>query len=179
MVCARCKEAVKAIIERLDMIPASLELGEIELKEQPSKEKIKQLRLALQVAGFELIDDKKSRTIEKIKTLIVELVHYSNEQPKTNLSNYLSDKLHQDYTYLSNLFSETEGITIEKYLIAQKTERVKELLMYDELSLSEIAYKLNYSSAAHLSSQFKKVTGLTPSFYRSLKEKKRIGIEKL
>lgn len=179
MVCARCKEAVRSIAQRLDLPVISIELGEIELKTVPSKDTVQLFSNMLSQTGFELIDDKKSRTIEKIKTLIVDLVHHSNEQPKVNLSTYLSDNLHQDYTYLSNLFSETEGITIEKYLIAQRIEKVKELLMYDELSLSEISYKLNYSSVAYLSSQFKKVTGLTPSFYKSLKEKKRSGIEKL
>jgi len=129
--------------------------------------------------GFELIDDKKNRLIENIKKIIIELVQKQNSDLKTNLSDYLSNKLHHDYNYISNLFSEVEGTTIEKYFIAQKIEKVKELLVYDELSLSEIAYKLNYSSVAHLSNQFKKVTGLTPTYFKNIKEIKRKPLDEV
>ncbi|QEK52854.1 helix-turn-helix transcriptional regulator [Pedobacter aquae] len=135
--------------------------------------------LLLENLGFEIIDDKKSKLIDAIKTQIIELIHHQKEALHINLSDFLSRQLKHDYSYLSNLFSEKEGITIEKYFITQKIEKVKELLIYDELSLSEIAYQLNYSSVAHLSSQFKKVTGLTPSFFKNLKGNKRIEIEKL
>ena len=134
---------------------------------------------ALVLLGFELIDDKKSRIIEKIKNIIIELVHHQNNDAKTNLSDVLSSQLHHDYNYLSNLFSEIEGTTIEKYFIAQKIEKVKELLVYDELSLSEIAFRLNYSSVAYLSNQFKKVTGLTPSYYKQIRDDKRKPLDKV
>lgn len=179
MVCNRCKMVVKYELEKLDLHPASIELGEVELTAELSAEKKQQLDLALQGAGFELIDDKKSRIIERIKTLIVELVHRNNSELKTNLSDHLSKQLHHDYHYLSNLFSEVEGTTIEKYFIAQKIEKVKELLVYDELSLSEIAFRLNYSSVAYLSSQFKRVTGLTPSHFKNIKGTKRKSLDEV
>lgn len=179
MVCSRCKMVVGAELEKAGLAYKSVELGEVELAAEPTENQLKQLDKQLNALGFELIDDKKSQTIEKIKNSIVGLVHHSGEDLKTNLSDYLSQKLNYDYTYLSNLFSETEGSTIEKYFIAQRIERVKELLVYNELSLSEIAHQLNYSSVAYLSGQFKKVTGLTPSFYKSLKENKRRNIEDL
>jgi YesN/AraC family two-component response regulator len=170
---------VKDAIEKTGIEPLYVELGEIEVQKEPSSAQLSKLSQALKTQGFELINDKKSRIIEKIKTSIVSLIHYSQDNNKTNLSTYLSDKLRYDYTYLSNLFSEVEGTTIEKYLIAQRIEKVKELLVYDELSLSEISDQLGYSSVAYLSSQFKKVTGLTPTFYKSLKEHKRRNIEEL
>jgi len=170
---------VKSEFEKAGLQPLSIELGEVEIGKAPSMIQLKNLDVSLKQLGFELIDDKKSRIIEKIKNGIVKLVHHSDGAVKTKLSNYLSDQLRYDYTYLSNLFSEVEGTTIEKYLIAQKIEKVKELLVYDELSLSEISDKLGYSSVAYLSSQFKKVTGLTPSFYKSLKEHKRRNIDNL
>eukprot|EP01035_Chromulina_nebulosa_P005395 gene5395-7314_t len=179
MVCSRCKMVVKAELEKVGLQPLDVELGEIELKEKPTSLQYSQLETALKQLGFELIDDKKSRTIEKIKTLIVTLIHHSDDYLNTNLSDYLSANLNYEYGYLSNLFSEVEGTTIEKYFIAQKIEKVKELLMYDELSLSEIANQLNYSSVAYLSAQFKKITGLTPTFFKSLKEHKRKNIEEL
>ncbi|MBS1600789.1 MAG: helix-turn-helix transcriptional regulator [Bacteroidetes bacterium] len=179
MVCSRCKMVVKAELEKINMHPEFVELGEIELKELPSKEQLEKLNISLKHLGFELIDNKKSRTIERIKNLIVKLVHDPDDHINENLSDYISGKLHHDYSYLSNLFSEVEGTTIEKYFILQKIEKVKELLMYDELSLSEIADKLNYSSVAYLSAQFKKVTGLTPTFYKSMREHKRQNIEDL
>jgi AraC-like DNA-binding protein len=179
MVCSRCKMVVKNEFENLGLQPVSVELGEVKLAETPNNNLLNQLQQALKKLGFEIIDDKKSRIIDKIKTLIVNLIHHSNEPLKTNLSDYLAGELHYDYGYLSSLFSEVEGTTIEKFYISQKIEKVKELLIYDELSLSEIAYQLNYSSVAHLSAQFKKSTGLTPTFFKSLKDHKRKNIEEL
>ena len=179
MVCDRCKMVVKSELEKLGIKPVNIELGEVTL-DKPLDEGQKLLvQNALTPLGFELIDDKKSRLIEHIKTLIIELVHHNNNKLKINLSDYLSDKLHLDYNYISNLFSEIEGTTIEKYIIAQKIEKVKELLVYDELTLSEIAFRLNYSSTAHLSSQFKKVTGLTPSHFKTIKTNKRKPLDKV
>jgi AraC-like DNA-binding protein len=157
----------------------TVELGEVEIGSKPSKEELRRLDVGLRKLGFELIDDKKSRIIEKIKNCIVQLVHHSSEFTDVNLSDYIAGQLHCEYTYLSNLFSEVEGTTIEKYFISQKIEKVKELLVYDELSLSEIADQLGYSSVGYLSSQFKKVTGLTPTYYKALKDHKRKNIEDL
>lgn len=179
MVCSRCKMVVKAEIEKAGFQPVSVELGEIELKGELTKPQLLQLNASLKALGFEMIDNKKSQTIEKIKNLIVTLVHHSNHDIKTNLSSFITSQIHQDYNYLSNLFSEVEGTTIEKYFIAQRIEKVKELIVYDELSLSEIADQLGYSSVAYLSNQFKKVTGFTPSYFKSLKEYKRKNIEEL
>lgn len=179
MVCNRCKTAVQKEFEKIGVQPISVELGEIETSEEITQKQITDLVDSLKNLGFELIDDRKSRLIEQIKTEIIRLIHYSEEIENTNLSSILSDKLHYEYNYLSNLFSEVEGTTIEKYFIAQRIEKIKELLVYDELSLSEIADKLKYSSVAYLSSQFKKVTGLTPTFYKSLKENKRRNIDEL
>lgn len=179
MVCRRCKMAVLSELDKLGLKPLSVELGEVELSAPISEEQKQLLSKGLYALGFELIDDKKSKVIEKIKNLIVELVHFKDNDLKTNLSHYLSDNLGQEYSALSNLFSDVEGITIEQYFISQKIEKVKELLMYNELSLSEIAYQLNYSSISHLSRQFKKVTGLTPTYFRNLKDRKRKQIEDL
>lgn len=179
MVCDRCKMVVRSELEKAGVHPLSVELGEVALEDIPNAHQLELLNSALKHLGFELIDDKKSRIIEKIKTLIVELIHHNKEELSSNLSTYLSAQVLHDYSYLSNLFSEVEGTTIEKYYIAQKTEKVKELLMYDELSLSQIAFDLGYSSVAHLSAQFKKQTGLTPTFFKSLKEKKRKNIDDL
>ncbi|HEX7755152.1 MAG TPA: AraC family transcriptional regulator [Niabella sp.] len=173
MVCNRCKMAVKTELDRLHIPVNSIELGEVELEHPVTPGEKEQLEAGLNALGFELIDDKKSRLIEHIKKEIIQLVHYQDSELKTNLSDYLSSKLYHDYNYMSNLFSEVEGTTIEKYFINQKIERVKELLVYDELSLSEIAYQLNYSSVAHLSNQFKKVTGFTPSYFKNLRHEKR------
>ncbi len=170
---------VQSELEKAGIQFLAVDLGEIELSKEPTDPQLEKLDTGLKHHGFELIDDKKSRMIEKIKNNIVKLIHHNNDTIKTNLSDYLADKLNYDYTYLSNLFSEVEGTTIEKYFIAQRIEKVKELLVYDELSLSEISDRLGYSSVAYLSSQFKKVTGLTPSFYKSLKEHKRKNIEEL
>ena len=179
MVCSRCKMAVKAVIEKEGLQPRSVELGEVELSENPTPQKIQQLNGALKALGFELIDNKKIQLIEKIKNAIVTLVHHSDNDSKSNLSTFITSQLHHDYSYLSNLFSEVEGTTIEKFLIVHRIEKVKELLVYDELSLSQIADQLGYSSVAYLSNQFKKITGFTPSYFKSLKEHKRRNIEEL
>src|SRR5690242_7869667 len=160
-------------MSKLTLQPIRVDLGEAEIREDITKEQQNQLKAALIKWGLELMDDKKSMLIEKIKSVIIELVHYSDEQLKNNFSNYLSQKLNYDYTYLSNLFSEVEGTTIEHFMITHKIEHVKELLVYDELSLTEIAWKLHYSSVAHLSNQFKKITGLTPTHFKQLKQKRR------
>ncbi|HLP63121.1 AraC family transcriptional regulator [Flavobacterium sp.] len=179
MVCSRCKMVVKSEFEKLGLHTISVELGEIELESEISDEQRKELLQRLHLLGFDLIDDKKSKTIEKIKNIIIDLVHQKNNDLKENLSEYLSKNLHQDYNSLSNLFSEVEGTTIEKYFINLKIEKVKELIIYNEMSLTEIAYSLNYSTVAHLSKQFKKVTGFTPTYFKQLKIKKRKQIENL
>lgn len=179
MVCDRCKMVVKSELEKLGINPSKIDLGEVTLDKPIGQTLKQQVKSILSTLGFELIDDKRSRLIEQIKTLIIELVHYNNNELKINLSDYLSQKLHHEYNYISNLFSEIEGTTIEKYFIAQKIEKVKELLVYDELTLSEIAFRLNYSSTAHLSSQFKKVTGLTPSHFKEVKTSKRKPLDKV
>lgn len=179
MVCNRCIMAVKSELEKLGLSPDSVQLGEVTFEQDLTAIQKEAIEQALVPLGFELIDDKKSRLIERIKNLIIELVHHRNNELQTNLSDYLSSQLHQDYAYLSALFSEVEGNTIEKYYIAQKIERVKELLVYDELSLSEIAFQLNYSSVAHLSNQFKKVTGLTPSFFKQIRLEKRKPLDQI
>jgi len=179
MVSIRCKMMVKSELDKLGLEYGAIDLGEVEVKEPLAEEKYKQLKLALLKSGLELMDDKKAILIEKIKLVIIEMVHYADEVPKFKNSEYLSEKLNHDYTYLSNLFSEVTGITIEQFIIAHKIEKVKELLLYDELNLTEISYKLNYSSVAHLSNQFKKVTGLTPTFFKQLKQKKRITLDKV
>ena len=170
---------VKSELDRLGLHYIFVELGMADILEDISMAQRDLLDAGLRKSGLELMDNKKSILIEKIKNLIVELVHYSEELPKTNLSEHLSEKLNHDYAYLTNLFSEVQGSTIEKFFIAHKIERVKELLVYDELSLKEIAFKLHYSSISHLSSQFKKVTGLTPSHFKKLKHKRRIALENL
>jgi AraC-like DNA-binding protein len=164
---------VRNIFENLEYPPINIVLGEVETNHPIPKDNLEKLKSSLISYGFELIDDTKSQTIEKIKTIIVELVHYKEEPIKINYSAFIESKLHKNYTYLSNLFSEVTGVTIEKYLINQKIERVKELLVYDELTLSEIAYQLGYSSVAYLSLQFKKVTGLTPAHFKKIKDNKR------
>lgn len=179
MVCNRCKMVMKSELEQLGLHPLSVELGEVEITE-PDVEPVKDALLQrLHQLGFDLIDDKKSRIIEKIRSVIIDLVHHQDNDIRTNLSEVLGRELHHDYNYLSSLFSEVEGTTIEKYFIAQKIERVKELLVYDELSLSEIAFRLNYSSVAYLSNQFKKITGLTPSHFKQIKEQKRKPLDSL
>jgi AraC-like DNA-binding protein len=173
MVCTRCKMVVKSELEKLGLHYIMLELGEADIMENMSDEQLDHLSVALRKTGLELMNDKKSILVEKIKTTIIELVHFTDEQIKTNLSDHLTEKLNYNYTYIANLFSEVSGTTIEKFYLAHKIERVKELLVYDELNLTEIADKLHYSSVAHLSNQFKKMTGLTPSYFKNLKHKRR------
>lgn len=179
MVCSRCKMVVKDQMEKLGLHTLTVNLGEVEIESNLSKDQLLQLDTTLKSVGFELIDNKKSQTIEKIKTAIVTLIHHSDPDLKTNLSEFITLQIHQDYNYLSNLFSEVEGTTIEKYFITQRIEKVKELIVYNELTLSEIADQLGYSSVAYLSNQFKKITGFTPSYFKSLKEYKRKNIEEL
>ncbi len=179
MVCIRCKMVVKEALTKLGLSYTTVELGEAEIPGSISELQLEQVRAALLRSGLELMDDKKSVIIQKIKNVIIELVHYSEEPLTVNLSAYLSRKLNYDYTYLANLFSEARGVSIERFFIAHRIEHVKELLVYNELSLTEIAYKLHYSSVAHLSSQFKRVTGLTPSHFKKLKDKRRSMLEEL
>lgn len=179
MVCNRCISAVSTLLAELKISFISVQLGEVLLQKELSQKQINALKTGLAELGFELLDDAKKKIIEKIKNIIVKHVHHSEGNEPYNLSEILSSSLHKDYSYLSNLFSEVEGITIEKYFINQKIEKTKELLVYDELSLSEIAFQLNYSSVAHLSSQFKKVTGLTPSHFKKLGIKPRISLDKI
>ena len=179
MVCNRCKSAVQNEFEKVGIVPISVELGEVETLEDITEKQRLELEKSLKHFGFEVIDDRKSRLIAQIKTEIIQLVHHSEEIHKATLSSVLADKLQYEYNYLSNLFSEVEGTTIEKYYISQRIEKIKELLVYDELTLSQIADQLGYSNTAYLSSQFKKVTGLTPTFYKSLKEMKRRNIDEL
>ncbi len=179
MVCSRCKMVVKSVFENIGINPIGVELGEVELKNDIEENQKQELLKSLRAIGFDLIDDRKSKAIDKIKTLIIDLVQNKNNDLKSNLSDYLSQQLHQDYNTLSNLFSEVENTTIEKYFMNQKIEKVKELIIYDELSLSEIAYSLNYSSVSHLSNQFKKITGFSPTYFKSIKSVKRRQIEDL
>jgi len=173
MVCNRCKLAVQSEMEKAGLEVIHMELGEVDLLKEPTTRQLEQLETGLNNLGFELISDQKSRVIDQIKTQLISMVHYADKPEHFKLSVVLADRLHHDYSYLSNLFSAVEGITIEKYHIAQKIERVKELLVYNELSLSEIAYQMGYSSLAHLSSQFKQVTGLTPSAFKKLQKQQR------
>lgn len=177
MVCNRCKMAVTTELEKAGIEPLSVELGEITLKEKPEAKQLDQLAKSLTGLGFEMIDNQKSRLIEQIKTQIIKLVHYADTTTQLKLSAILADHLNHDYSYLSNLFSAVEGTTIEKYYIAQKIERAKELLVYNELSLSEIANQMGYSSVAYLSAQFKQVTGMTPSQFKSLQGHGRKNID--
>ena len=179
MVSNRCKMAVKEVLKELGLHFIVVDLGEVEIMENISEEQQEQLKRALHTSGLELMDDKKAVLIEKVKNVITEMVHYSEELPKMNYSDYISKKLDYDYTYLSNLFTEVKGITIQQFIIIHKIERAKELLLYDELNLTQISFKLNYSSVGHLSNQFKKITGLTPSHFKRLKDKKRIPIEEI
>lgn len=180
MVCDRCVMVVRQQLDETGLTYKNVQLGQVELQNEVSAEQLENLRGKLKDNGFELLDDKKSQIVEKIKTTIVSLIHGHNEDEfNLKLSAHLQDKLQLDYHYLSTLFSSVEGITIEKYAILQRIEKVKELLMYDEKNLSEIAFDLGYSSVQHLSQQFKKVTGLTPSHFKELKENKRKPLDKL
>ncbi|MEI6349184.1 MAG: AraC family transcriptional regulator [Bacteroidota bacterium] len=179
MVSNRCKMTVKEILKELGLHFIVVDLGEVDVMENINLEQREQLKVALLDSGLELMDDKRAMLIEKIKNVIIEMVHHSDEVIKINFSNYLSEKLNHDYTYLANLFSEVQGTTIEQFVISHKVERIKELIIYDELNITEIAWKMNYSSVAHLSNQFKKVTGLSPSHFKQLKGKRRSPIEDL
>ncbi len=177
MVCIRCQMVVRSELEKLGLESNDVKIGEANIKDQVPEEILEQLDVALRKSGLQLMDNKKSILVETIKSAIIELVHYTDDQIKVNLSDYLSEKLNHDYTYIANLFSEVKGITIEKFYLNHKIEKVKELIVYDELNLSEIAYKMHYSSVAHLSNQFKKITGLTPSHFKALKNKRRDTLE--
>lgn len=179
MVCIRCKIVVRAELATLDLTPLVVELGEVSIAEAISDIQRDKLKIALLKSGLELMDDKKSMLIEKIKNVIIEMVHYAEEEPKVNFSTFLSEKLHYDYTYMANLFSDVVGVTIEHHIIAHKIERVKELLVYDEFTLTEIAHRMHYSSVAHLANQFKKVTGLTTTHFKHLRHKRLISLETL
>ncbi len=179
MVSIRCKMMVKEALKKLGLHFIVVELGEVEIMEQITMEQRRLLKEDLNSCGLELMDDKKAILISRIKSVVVEMVHYEDELPKTNFSDYLAQKLNHDYTYMANLFSEVQGTTIEQYIIFHKVERIKELIIYDELNITEIAWKMNYSSVAHLSNQFKKVTGLAPSHFKKLKDKRRTSIEEI
>jgi len=179
MVCRRCIMAVEKIFTDNGYHLQKIELGEVNLAEEPDPAAMQKLNTDLKQLGFEIIDDRKGRIIEKIKNLIIALVYQSATPLNINISDYLSAEMNYEYNYLSNLFSEVEGNTIEKYFIAQKIEKVKELLVYDELTLSEIAFKMGYSSVAYLSTQFKKITGFTPGHFKTIKAQKRRNIEEL
>ncbi|MBN2613903.1 MAG: AraC family transcriptional regulator [Bacteroidales bacterium] len=177
MVCIRCQMVVKTELEKLGLQYIDVKIGEADIIENILPDQLEQLDVALRKSGLQLMDNKRSILVEKIKSAIIELVHYSEEQIRVNLSDYLSEKLNYDYTYLANLFSEVKGITIEKFYLTHKIEKVKELIVYDELNLTEIAYKMHYSNVAHLSNQFKKFTGLTPTHFKKLKNKRRGTLE--
>jgi AraC-like DNA-binding protein len=177
MVSNCCRETVKAQLNKFGLHYSVLELGQVEFKDDIPPDVLKDLGKALLIVGFELMDDQKTILIEKIRNIVIEMIQDSEELPKINYSEYISSKLDYDYTYLSNLFSEVTGTTIMNYIIAHKVEKIKELLLYNELTLTQISYQLSYSSVAHLSAQFKKVTGLTPTYYKQLRHKKRIALE--
>lgn len=179
MVSLRCKMIVREELIKLKVPYSTIDLGMVEAPEGISAANWEQLRVNLLRSGLELLDDKKSILIERIKNVIIEMIHYSDELPKVNYSDYISEKLNYDYNYLSNVFSEVKGITIRQFIIYHKIEKVKELLLYNEYNLSEISYKLHYSSVSHLSNQFKKVTGLSPSYYKQMKQKRKINLENL
>jgi len=179
MVSERCKMAVKEALKKMGLHFIVVDLGEVDIMETLTRDQRELLKESLLISGLELMDDKKAVLIERIKNAIIEMVHHSEETVKVNFSEYLSQKLDYDYTYLANLFSEVQGTTIEHFIISHKVERIKELIIYDELNITEIAWKLNYSSVAHLSNQFKKVTGLSPSHFKQLKDKRRSPIEEI
>jgi AraC-like DNA-binding protein len=168
---------VKQELKKLGLHFIVVDLGEVEIMENLSADQLSDVRDALHLSGLELMDDKRAVLIEKIKSIVIEMVHHSDEIIKTNFSDYLSQKLNHDYTYMANLFSEVQGTTIEQFIISHKIERIKELIIYDELNITEIAYKMNYSSVAHLSNQFKKATGLSPSHFKLVKDRKRSPLE--
>lgn len=179
MVSLRCKMLVKSELEKLGINCVSVDLDMVEIQDDITDEQLETFEKNLKKSGLELLEDKKNILVEKIKSLIVEMIHYEDEVPKVNDSDFISEKMGYDYTYLSNTFSEVKGITIQQYIIMHKIEKVKELLLHDELTLTEIAHKLHYSSVAHLSNQFKKVTGLTPTYFKELKQKREKNLEDL
>ncbi len=179
MVSLRCKMFVKDELQKLGLDCLSIDLGVIEVQGKISDQQVETLRERLKKGGLELLDDKKNILVEKIKSMILEMIHFSDELPKVNDSDYISEKLGYNYNYLSNIFSEVKGMTIQQYIILHKIEKAKELLLYDELTLTEIAYKLHYSSVGHLSNQFKKVTGLTPTYFKEVKKKRELNLEDL
>jgi AraC-like DNA-binding protein len=179
MVSLRCILIVKELLQKMKIPFLSVKLGEVEIPEKLHENQLIILNENLKKLGLELLEDKKAIIIERIKCVVVEMVHYADDLPKIKFSDYLSEKLNYDYTYMANIFSETEGITIEHYMIKHKVEKVKELILYDELNFTEIAHKMHYSSVSHLSRQFKSITGLTPSFFKSLKSHKRIFLDKI
>ncbi len=179
MVSNRCKMAVKEVLKKFGLHFIVVELGEVEIMETLLDGKLNEVKAELLRSGLELMDDKKAMLIEKITNVITEMLHYSDERPKTNYSDYISEKLNHDYTYLANIFSEVKGISIQQFIILHKIEMAKELILYDELNLTEISYRLHYSSVAHLSNQFKKITGLSPSAFKLLKDKRRTPLEEI
>ena len=179
MVSLRCKMIVRTELTKLGLHYVVLDLGMVDVMEDITPEQREQLKENLLRSGLELLDDKRSILIDKIKNVIIEMIHYSDEVPRVNYSDYISEKLGYDYTYLANIFSEVKGITIQQFIINHKIEKVKELLLYDEMNLTEIAYLLHYSSVAHLSNQFKKITGLSPSYYKQMKQKRSSNLENL
>jgi AraC-like DNA-binding protein len=179
MLSNRCKMAVKEELKKLGLHFMIVDLGEVEIMEDISAEQREELKAGLLATGLELMDDKRGILVERIKNIIIELVHHTEEDIKTNFSDHLTEKLNHNYTYLANLFSEMQGTTIQQFIILHQVEKIKELIVYDELNLTEIAYKMNYSSVAHLSTQFKKVTGLSPSHFKELKEKRRIPLDEI
>ena len=179
MLSTRCKIVVKDVLKSLDLHFVIVDLGEVEIMESLDCDQLEELKSALLQSGLELMDNKKAILIERIKNTIVEMVHHSNEGLKVNFSSFISEKLNHDYTYMANLFSEVQGTTIEQFMIAHKVERIKELIIYGELNITEIAWKMNYSSVAHLSNQFKKMTGLSPSQFKQLKDKTRRSLEEI
>lgn len=179
MVSLRCKLVVKEELKKLGLWYVFVDLGTVEILGGITEQQQRELKANLLKSGLELLDDKKSILIERIKNVVIEMIHYDEELPKVNFSDFISEKVGYDYTYLSNVFSEVKGITLQQYIIMHRIEKVKELLLYDELTLTEISYRLQYSSVAHLSNQFKKVTGTTPTFYKNLKQKRRGNLENL
>lgn len=177
MISQRCKMMVKQELKKLGLWYVNVELGVIEILKDITPEQYRQLKINLEKSGLELLDDKRSILVESIKNVIIEMIQHSDEEPKENYSDYISEKLNYDYTYLANVFADVKGMTIQKFIILNKIEKVKELLLYEELTLTEIAYRLHYSSVAHLSNQFKSITGLTPTFYRGIAEKRRGNLE--
>ena len=177
MVSHRCKMMVKEELVNMDLEYAAIELGMIELMENINSKQHDQLKENLFKSGLELLDDKKSILVERIRNVVIEMIHYSGDLPKRNYSDYISEKLQHDYTYLANIFSEVHGITLQHFIINHKIEKVKELLLYNEMNLTDISFQLHYSSVAHLSNQFKKTTGLSPSFFKEMNQKRSCNLE--